>query len=86
MLELFPIVLNSIFNFSICLLYFSSGEGEKLSGFEIAIKKLSKSNNQQYSPGSISPFIRTWRCSLLFPVEDPQLIADKYWNDRLVLF
>nr|CDS31745.2 rho GTPase activating protein 7 [Hymenolepis microstoma] len=47
-----------------------SGEGENLSGFEIAI-------------GSISPFIRTWRCSLLFPIEDPQIIAEKYWNDRV---
>ncbi|VDO03041.1 unnamed protein product [Rodentolepis nana] len=59
-----------------------SGEGENLSGFEIAISKLSKSNNQQYPSGLISPFIRTWRCSLLFPIEDPQIIAEKYWNDR----
>nr|CDS17234.1 rho GTPase activating protein 7 [Echinococcus granulosus] len=60
-----------------------SGEGEALTGFEISISKPTKTSQQQYAAESISPFLRTWRCSILFPVKDPQLIADKYWNERV---
>ncbi|KAL5970577.1 Rho GTPase-activating protein 7 [Taenia solium] len=60
-----------------------SGQGEVLTGFEISVSKLTKTSQQQCVTGSGSPFLRTWRCTLLFPVEDPQLIADKYWNDRV---
>ncbi|VDM35844.1 unnamed protein product [Hydatigera taeniaeformis] len=62
---------------------FISGQGEALTGFEISISKPTKTSNQHDVSGPSSPFLRTWRCTLLFPVENPHLIADKYWNDRV---
>ncbi|KAL5109815.1 Rho GTPase-activating protein 7 [Taenia crassiceps] len=59
-----------------------SGQGEALNGFEISVSKLTKASQQQCATASSSPFLRAWRCTLLFPVENPHLIADKYWNDR----
>ncbi|VDD76175.1 unnamed protein product [Mesocestoides corti] len=60
-----------------------SGEGESLAGFEIFVRKPTKTSNQHSEPGAPSLQVpRTWRCTLLFPVADPQLIATKFWNER----